>query len=185
MMSEDNEDPQNRRLWQDLRDSMKGSALTRCPTDIELAEYLDGRAPPDAEEYVDAHLVQCEQCVRALVELRAPLREEAEPVALRPVERARALFHTKGISVKTASPPVRMRIQGWFSIQSRLAGWAALAASICGASYLGYWLGSQSYRQYHQSHSAMLAEGSFGTASLMQVETARSPAPGTSREVNP
>ena len=79
MSSPETPHPGDEQLWRQFSASLSppGSA-ERCPSLVDLAGYLDGRATEDAVEAIEAHLAQCADCLDAVIEVRALMLERLD-----------------------------------------------------------------------------------------------------------
>lgn len=88
-----------RELWSALRrTSSSGPARPgKCPSQAELACWLDGTASADLAERIDIHLSACPECLAAISEIRGLLRS-GRPVLVpgEVLEAARSLVPTPG-----------------------------------------------------------------------------------------
>src|SRR5262245_34980007 len=87
MSDHDPIDPLERKLWE--RFAGLPGPPGACPSELELAAYLDGRLADAARDEVEAHLVLCAECREAVSEARS---DEALPfVSAAVIESAKAL----------------------------------------------------------------------------------------------
>jgi anti-sigma factor RsiW len=68
--------PNEIQLWRQYADGLEPSNRA-CPTDLELAGYLDGRLGDAGQSRVEAHLADCPACLEAVLEARALLEADA------------------------------------------------------------------------------------------------------------
>lgn len=71
-------------------------AEDRCPDDMTVASYLDGRATPEESAVLERHLARCARCAKAVRELRDILgqvsRDRPDPELVRQMaDRAKKL----------------------------------------------------------------------------------------------
>jgi hypothetical protein len=138
----DNSD--DRQLWE--RFSRGRRSAGACPTELELAEYADGRASEPRRERVEAHLALCAECVDQVVAgmedgLKPALRTQDVPWLV--VARAQALVASRGQRPWRAA-----------------AGWAAAAAASLALGFAGLRAGAETRGRGH-SGSVVASEVAF------------------------
>jgi len=144
------QDRADRQLW---RRWAAPSEAGPCPDEMALAAYLDGSAPADEAERVEAHLAGCDACRHAVAELRSLLA--GGPVLATPqvVTRAKSL-----LPAPTALAAKLGRRRTW----RRVARWAATAAAAVLVSYGGFQAGSATRIGRNTEQAALVSEMTFG-----------------------
>jgi anti-sigma factor RsiW len=125
-----------------------GPATEPCPSELELAAYVDGLASETEQARIEAHLALCPHCLDEIVEAR---RLAVEAVADAPpivVARAEAL-----VPARRALRPSRR----WLVA----ARWAAAAAAAAAVSFAGLQAGSAAARARGQTAARLADEVTF------------------------
>lgn len=79
------DDSTDRQLWKKFRSEGElAPGKSACPDANELGAFLDGRLSGAEREAIERHLLDCDPCLEALVEVRAFLAHP--PPRARPVE---------------------------------------------------------------------------------------------------
>jgi len=137
-----------RRLVSEPGEAVRAFSAASCPTPLELAAYIDGRADEQLAERIDVHLVRCAECLALVREARSIQSEQSDSLIFVPphvLEAAMSLM--KGESKQTCgvvggdafqTRTARRRIALWISITQR--GAAAAAAIAIGV--LGHHVGA-------------------------------------------
>ncbi len=133
-----------RQFWRRFSRCVRG-ASGACPTELELAEYADGRGPDAQREGIEAHLAACPACLEQVAEARH-LAATPEVTSL-VLSRAQALV--------PARPAFGAR-RTW----RRVAGWAAAAAAIIALGFGGLRAGA-AIRGRDRSGSWLASELTF------------------------
>jgi len=106
-----------------------------CPSDNEIAAYLDGGLLGREREVFERHLTGCPDCLAACCELRALLDEDSVRVPSRVISRAAAL---NPMPAKMAFDPLGTLDAIWDSVFATKVGFSlGLACVIVAGLYLG------------------------------------------------
>jgi len=144
-----NEQPQDTSERELLRRFSRAAeqAAGPCPSEMDLAAYVDGLAAEAERERIEAHLALCPSCLDGAVQARqlavAAMGEAPEAVAAR--ERALVPAHR-----------ALGRLRRW----RQAAGWAAAAAAVVAVGLAGLRAGSAT-RERGQTGAWVAAEVTF------------------------
>ena len=138
-------------LARQLALSLRAHGTGACPSELELAGYLDGLASEAEGERIEAHLAACAECRQAIIDARLLA---AEP----PTRAPRSLVaHAKAL---VPAPAARRGGSRW----RRVASWAAAAAASVAVGSAGLHAGSSVQRAREERARSLTAELSFGAA---------------------
>jgi predicted anti-sigma-YlaC factor YlaD len=148
----DNLDEQ--KLWSALRlpAPSRPARPGKCPSQAELACWLDGTASAELAERIDTHLTACPECLAAISEVRGLLRG-GRPVLVPPEVLAAG---------RSLVAPDVAGARGWKRRLMPAMRWAAAVAAAVVVGYCGYLAGGQTWRYRDAAEAAVVAEASFG-----------------------
>ena len=145
-MEQDNSD--DRRLWEQFRLAQRAETPGDCPGMLDLAAYVDGRLDESHGDAVEAHLAACPACLQTVIETRELLAGSALLCPPDVAKRAKALRPKR----RTAA----------------VLRWAASAAAAVLFALGGYLAGSATGHFDPDSETKLLREMSFGTVGEIQ-----------------
>lgn len=155
MTDQDHITPDDRQLWRMA--ARPGAVTDACPSNLDLAAYLDGRLPDAEQTSFEAHLAECADCLDALRATRAFLADEEHERTLVPMhvlDRARALVE------QTARRRYAHRHDHRTAPWWRVGRWTAVAAALLVTCFIGYRAGA---RSAPAPMTDLASEMSFGT----------------------
>ena len=120
-------------LWQQFAD-MLPARPSACPSALELAAWVDGRATGSDARTLETHLALCGVCREAVAGIR---RERADVAGRLIVAPANVVAAAKTL-VETAPPSSGLRIADWL----RVGGWGMAAVASIAICVVGYQVGS-------------------------------------------
>lgn len=125
---------------------------TACPSLLELAAFIDGRASEAERQALESHLADCPDCLAAVAEIRSV---QTDAGALVP---AALLESAKGLVTE------RKRTRGsWALADWRLVGrWSAAAAASIVIGLAGYHTGVKTLMIRQDWRGQLASEMSFG-----------------------
>ena len=155
MSVDDQTNPTDERLWQSAA-PMEPTFTAACPSQMELASYLDGRLSATAVESVEAHLAACRECREAVADARLIVSSAARAPE-RVIESAQAL-----VSAVPIHRPVQAKNRSSFGLKWRMARWPAAAAASIAICVFGYRTGMASTASTDLRLDQLATEMSFG-----------------------
>ncbi len=128
---------------------------TACPSLLELAAFIDGRASEAERQALESHLADCPACLEAVAEIRSVQADAGDSSALVP---ATLLESAKGLVAE------RMRTRrSWALADWRLVGrWSAAAAASIVMGLAGYHTGVKTLMIRQDWTGQLASEMSFG-----------------------
>lgn len=147
MTDDDRISQEDRELVSKLRASMRRQDTddADCPSAMDLAAYVDGRARDKAER-IEAHLALCPRCLRAVIDARRLIAEPPMPAPKAVLDRAKALR--------------RPAVLRW----SVVVRWGAAVAASLLIGLAGLLAGSSLHRARAESEAKLVAEITFQLA---------------------
>src|SRR6185436_11958214 len=73
-----------RRLDSEPGEAVRAFSVAACPTQLELAAYIDGRVDEQLAERIDVHLVRCAECLSLVRETRSIQSEQSDSLIFVP-----------------------------------------------------------------------------------------------------
>lgn len=137
-----------RRSTSEPGEAVRAFAAVSCPTPLELAAYIDGRADEQLAERIEVHLARCAMCLASVREMRIAQSESSDSLIFVPphvLEAAMNLVQGEshqsweevgGDAFQTRT--ARRRIALWISITQR----SAAAAAAIAIGVLGHHVGA-------------------------------------------
>lgn len=111
-------------MHMDRQDHFHSPTAANCPSLIDLAEYLDGRASLQAAEAVEFHLARCAMCLEAVREVQQMRHDSGHSLVLVPT-------HVIEQAMSLAPAPA---VPQWWIATRRAAAVAAMLA-VCAVGY--------------------------------------------------
>ncbi len=128
---------------------------TACPSLLELAAFIDGRASEAERQALESHLADCPACLEAVAEIRSVQTDAGDSSALVP---AALLESAKGLVTERK----RTR-RSWALADWRLVGrWSAAAAASIVMGLAGYHAGVKTLMIRQDWTGQLASEMSFG-----------------------
>jgi anti-sigma factor RsiW len=160
MNEHDQQHPDDQVLWQRWRVETGDTGpheMSGCPSPVDLAAFIDGRAAPEQAARLNDHLAMCASCALALSDVRLLAPEQGQTMTFVPprvIDAARGLVSDSRAEVITARRlALRLRLG---------AGWGLAAAASLAICLTGYQLGQASIAQPQIDDAAVLTAMSFG-----------------------
>ncbi len=138
------------RLWQ-RASGLERALSVACPSQLELATYLDGQLSEPEVESIEAHLADCCECRQAVADARLIVAEAAVSTSAVPQR-----------VIKSAQALVRQRVQPSTSLKWRMARWPVAAAASVAICVWGYRAGMAYTDSTAILPDALAAEMTFG-----------------------
>ncbi|MFG0251735.1 MAG: anti-sigma factor family protein [Phycisphaerales bacterium JB038] len=154
--------PNEHQLWRRYAEGL-GPLSEPCPTELELAAYLDGRLPSAETAWMEGHLALCPTCVETVLEMRTLSGDEAAAfiAPAESLERARALVRDPGPQREMYRAAVRHWLGPNWALWGQRAAAAVAGLALC---VVGYRVGSTPSAAGLQAEheKALLTQVSFG-----------------------
>jgi anti-sigma factor RsiW len=156
-------DPANQRerwLWEHL-DPAGPASDEPCPSNLELAAFVDGRDAEQDRRRLETHLASCRDCLEAVIDATAGRSLEVPPAPQALVAAARTLVPTGAPASGPTAPDATSGPGLWFPwfLVSR---WGLIAAASVAVCVLGYLAGEAASSPVGGSSPDVVSEMTFG-----------------------
>ncbi|MHC4446937.1 MAG: anti-sigma factor family protein [Planctomycetota bacterium] len=146
--------PSDEQLWGRVAHGPPDSP-TACPSPLELAAFIDGRASEAQRQALESHLADCPACLEAVAEIRSVQTEAGDSSVLVP---ATLLESAKGLVTERKRTRRSLVLADW-----RLIGrWSAAAAASIVMGLAGYHAGVKTLMIRQDWTGQHTSEMSFG-----------------------
>ncbi len=141
-------------LWQQFAD-MLPTRPGACPSALELAAWVDGRATGPEVQAVETHLAGCGVCRETVVWIRQARGDVAGSLIVAPAN----VVAAAKMLIETGPARIGLRIADWLQV----GGWGMAAAASIAICVVGYQVGSgRPMLGTAATDEILLSEMSFG-----------------------